>query len=132
MTHDRVVVWTAAVGIAVLLAAAAWYYPTFRVESAVRKALRDPDSARFEKVQVFYRTGTACGWVNAKNALGGYVGFTHFTVTQDGSVEFDPKADTRNGEPQARLDAVQQNIAYLRKALANCPDDNDEAPTGAQ
>lgn len=123
------VAWAAGAVAIVAAAAVAWYYPTYRVEGIVRQALRDPDSARFQGVQVFYRTGAACGYVNARNAMGGYVGFTHFTMTPDGSVEFDPKADTQDGEPAARLVAVQKNIAYLRKALENCPDGKESAAT---
>lgn len=130
MTRSRTV-WIVAAAFVAAGAAAVWYYPTYRIERIVRQALRDPDSARFERVQVFYRTGAACGYVNARNALGGYVGFTHFTMTPDGSVEFAPRADTQSGEPEARLAAVQQNIAYLRKALENCPDGKD-APAAAK
>lgn len=130
MKHARLACAAGAAAI-VTAAAAAWYYPTYRVERAVRQSLRDPDSARFQGVQVFYRTGAACGYVNARNALGGYVGFTHFTMTPDGSVEFEPRADADHGSPEDRLAAVQKNIAYLRKVLANCPD-GKEAPAAAQ
>lgn len=47
------------------------------------KQLKDPESAQFRDVK-FKSTGESgswnmCGYVNAKNAFGGYVGFTRFS-----------------------------------------------------
>ncbi len=63
------------------------------IEVAVRAGLKDPESARFKWIKVsdsrFY-----CGFVNAKNALGGYVGFEPFYVdyykTSNGKYEVGP------------------------------------------
>lgn len=50
------------------------------IESAVRQQLRDPDSAQFRDIKI--GTGDdahfVCGYVNAKNGFGGYIGFTRF------------------------------------------------------
>ena len=51
------------------------------VEAAVRRQLRDPDSARFERVEMRVDAKgarTVCGLVNARNAYGGYVGAQPF------------------------------------------------------
>jgi len=40
----------------------------------------DPDSAKFRKV--FVIKGTVCGEVNAKNLMGGYVGYRRFVVNE--------------------------------------------------
>lgn len=44
--------------------------------------MRDPNSTQFKNVARY--TGesgeSVCGWVNAKNAYGGYVGFERFVV----------------------------------------------------
>lgn len=48
-------------------------------ESAVREGLRDPESARFRAVKRSATTGAVCGYLNAKNAYGGYVGEAPFT-----------------------------------------------------
>lgn len=47
--------------------------------------LRDADSAKFRNVRVVSTfMGTAvCGEVNARNAMGGYVGFTEFVTAND-------------------------------------------------
>ena len=41
----------------------------------------DPDSAKFRKVVVV--RGTVCGEVNAKNLMGGYVGYKRFVVDEE-------------------------------------------------
>ena len=48
---------------------------------AVQGALKDPNSAQFEEVRANYTEEfgvVACGRVNAKNELGGYIGFKRF------------------------------------------------------
>ena len=52
-------------------------------QEAVRKQLIDPDSAKFEGVHVIKSTGAVCGYVNAKNRMGGYVGQTPFFYTRE-------------------------------------------------
>lgn len=62
-----------------------------RCKELVRNNLKDPDSANFKDVQAAYRDGklTLCkGMVNAKNAMGGYVGFRRFETFSDQSVMF--------------------------------------------
>jgi hypothetical protein len=47
------------------------------VIAAIKSKLKDPDSAEFRDIK---RRGALdyCGWVNAKNSLGGYVGYSVF------------------------------------------------------
>lgn len=47
-------------------------------EDAVRRDLRDPDSAQFRDVKRCDKPGGFQGEVNAKNAYGGYTGFKGF------------------------------------------------------
>ena len=57
------------------------YLSIERAKSAVRAHLKDPDSAKFHHVtNAPYRATFVCGHVNAKNAFGGYTGFTEFMV----------------------------------------------------
>ncbi len=50
-----------------------------KVHDAVKRILRDPESARFgSTVGYFPDDELACGDVNAKNAFGGYAGDDHF------------------------------------------------------
>lgn len=64
--------------------------PVRAAKAAIEKDLRDPASVQYRGVRV---SGTlyACGEVNAKNAMGGYVGFTRFVSsgTEDAQVYFD-------------------------------------------
>jgi hypothetical protein len=50
-------------------------------ERAVRRELKDPDSAQFKDVRANYTEEfvvAACGLVNAKSEFGGYTGFRRF------------------------------------------------------
>jgi hypothetical protein len=75
-----------------------------RVRDAVLAKLRDPDSAKFRNVRKLGMLGEGspdsaavyCGEVNAKNAMGGYVGFVHFAVMPLGE----------NGQTSTGKDAV--------------------------
>ena len=58
-------------------------------EDAVARQLRDPESAQFRDVKYFQRY--VCGEVNAKNGMGGYVGFTRFIYDQENkTAKIDP------------------------------------------
>jgi len=58
------------------------------VMEAVKKLLKDPDSAKFRGIK---RTGQMayCGWVNAKNGYGGYTGDVAFFSSSKGTVILD-------------------------------------------
>jgi len=50
---------------------------------SLRGSLRDPDSAKFTDVKVFGVDDlSVCGFVNSKNAFGGYTGSQRFLVTE--------------------------------------------------
>lgn len=71
-------VLTAACAVALTAAAVPaldWYRHRAPLE-AVRERLYDPESARFRGVRAVY--AGYCGEVNAKNRLGGYVGYREF------------------------------------------------------
>lgn len=59
--------------------------PEAEVQDLVRTTLKDPESARFESLSVREIDGVrvACGVVNAKNSLGGYVGGQAFMLKGD-------------------------------------------------
>ena len=48
------------------------------VKESVKRALNDPESARFTDLKPGKKQGDVCGFVNAKNRMGGYVGETPF------------------------------------------------------
>jgi hypothetical protein len=52
-------------------------------QDRIINGLNDPESARFRKVFVSPRGRAVCGEVNAKNRMGGYVGFKRFISARD-------------------------------------------------
>lgn len=62
--------------------------PTWDVKQAVRMQLNDPESAQFSDITLHPNRATACGYVNAKNQMGGYAGRKKFKVVS-GVVLFD-------------------------------------------
>jgi len=66
-----------------------------RMKEEVAKDFLDPDSARFRGVVPTEKGGVLCGFVNAKNRFGGYVGFRPFaynTITGKATT-YDPPGD---------------------------------------
>lgn len=59
-----------------------------QAKNVVRRNLTDPDSANFRDVFVTPKGAIVCGEVNAKNQVGGYVGFRRF-ISVGSSVYFD-------------------------------------------
>lgn len=51
-------------------------------QDGVRERLKDPNSAQFKDsyFKIWQGTPVVCGWVNSKNALGGYGGFQRFVA----------------------------------------------------
>lgn len=61
------------------------YTRVYVTKEAIKRSLRDPDSARFGTVRV-YRSGgspVVCGTVNARNGFGGYTGERPFMATEE-------------------------------------------------
>lgn len=54
-------------------------------QDRIASSLKDPESARFRNVFVSPRGRAVCGEVNAKNSMGGYVGFKRFISAKDKS-----------------------------------------------
>ena len=87
----------------------------------VLDALKDPGSAQFKDLQWSidheHYGVSLCGWVNAKNSFGGYVGFHPFAVT----------TKPLKGSPEGRLilptefdDSQTQRINVLMLEQAGC------------
>ena len=72
--------------------------------------MRDPESVRIRDVRANPRTGAVCGYYNAKNAYGGYVGEQMFVYYHD--------AD--HPEPQVLFGANIQ-AAVIRSFGTQCP-----------
>lgn len=92
-------------------------------QNLVASRLKDPESARFSNVKFMERSssggkheGPVCGEVNARNALGGYVGATRFIayVTYTSAADVKLQQLVRDNEE----DAMQEAFADLW--AANC------------
>jgi hypothetical protein len=57
--------------------------PYIAAQDAIKKYLHDPDSAKFSGMFQGVNKGDACGYVNAKNRMGGYVGSSPFIYRAD-------------------------------------------------
>lgn len=83
---SRVLVFAAACVVALGASAGWWYYerslsPDARHRSIVRTFLTDPDSAVFRDTSPAKRGGNVwCGALNARNRMGGMVGFTRYVL----------------------------------------------------
>lgn len=55
-----------------------------KARSQVVGVLKDPGSAQFRGEQWYPESRTLCGELNAKNSMGGYVGYKKFVVTPQG------------------------------------------------
>lgn len=88
-----------AAGVLILVAAGIggyFYYPIYTIQEVVRKPLLDPVSAQFSEVKFYRSTGYGCGYVNAKNKVGGYVGRKQFVASLDGQVVIDPTKELKD------------------------------------
>lgn len=57
-----------------------------RLLAQITNMLKDPGSAQFQGVGLNAARTALCGRVNAKNSMGGYIGFSSFIVTTDGQI----------------------------------------------
>jgi hypothetical protein len=68
---------------------------TQALTAEVRSRLKDPDSAMFRDVRAVRKGDSparVCGYVNSRNAFGGYVGFVPFVALQTGPNNFEVPA----------------------------------------
>jgi len=88
---------------------------------ALRAHLYDPDSLKLRKVRYFSETGATCGEANARNRMGGYVGFRRFVVDHDGKVFIESDSRASTSDLTEQLKEVQLQIAILQLMDARCP-----------
>ncbi len=94
--------------------------PTWQVESDVRNRLKDPDSAKFSEVTFNKVKGAGCGYVNAKNSMGGYTGASHFILLKDGALHFAPSGSSTEGTLEQRIEYLKKEITYLQLVEDYC------------
>ena len=97
-----------------------WYlWPIKKIENQVKLSLKDPDSAKFEKVQFYRKNKTGCGMVNAKNSMGGYVGNRMFVVRPEG-VYFSPESGSYSSNNEKRLEQYKKELEFLNLTEKFC------------
>lgn len=110
-------------------AAAGWWWFVYKpqqqelallqqVEQRVKAALNDPDSAKFRNVRYVPTSRAGCGEVNAKNRMGGYIGYTVFIAFEDGDVRFSPNGPVSFTDSPSEYAAKVANFGALMDA--NC------------
>ena len=65
------------------------YWPSYHAsQQAARDQLNDPDSAEFRKLYFhqYFGMQMMCGELNARNRMGGYIGFRPFYVYPGGAL----------------------------------------------
>jgi hypothetical protein len=97
--------------------------PIYDVKQQVRANLKDPDSAKFDDVTWNPERKAGCGYVNAKNAMGGYAGSTHFVILNGGYLRFEP--ERRNSASiDDQLAIAQKRLEYAQLAAEYCKSDS--------
>lgn len=90
MVHQAYVGWLIGVAgtLALALPLAGCDVPGLQGDAhrAARSMLNDPGSAQFQSERVVSEKGAVCGLVNAKNAMGGYVGFRPYVYYKPGLI----------------------------------------------
>jgi len=95
-------------------------WPKNRAINDVRERLKDPDSAKFREVHYNRNNGVACGLVNAKNSMGGYVGDRRFIVRAGGYVELEPDAPSSYESDSAKLEKLSELRRFLSSTKIDC------------
>jgi hypothetical protein len=85
------------------------------ITDKVAQLMNDPESAKFENIKHYSKSKATCGWVNAKNRMGGYGEKRPFIVFQDGEVRIAPQRDLSD------FKADDEN-KYMELLVANCPE----------
>jgi hypothetical protein len=78
----------------------------------VRQSLKDPDSAQFRNLRVGW-LGGLCGEVNAKNAMGGYVGFTAFSANDTTGVHLALDGNPNSKDPDEMWKVLQDMMNLM-------------------
>lgn len=88
---------------------------------ALFDSLNDSDSAKFKDVEFFKGNGALCGYVNAKNRMGAYVGFTQFIATKYGQVRFEVSATNPNMPDSPEYgDHLKKRLEFYEYGEKNC------------
>ena len=100
-----------------------WFFneqPKRQAIDDVRANLVDPDSAKFFDVYVSAQKGGACGYVNAKNKMGGYAGDRQFLVAKSKAVYFEPIAPSEYSTHEEKMKYFEQQKTFIEMKILYC------------
>jgi hypothetical protein len=86
----------------------------------VKDNLVDPDSAKFSDVYVSAQKGGACGYVNAKNKMGGYAGDRQFLVAKSRAVYFEPFQPGEHSSHEDKMKYYEQQKTFIEMKILYC------------
>ncbi len=123
MKKRTVLLCAGGLALAAAAAGATYWHKTAdvrRIKDEVAFRLKDPDSAKFEGV--FYNPveRVGCGYVNAKNGFGAFVGARQFYFVDDTQhLEFAPD-EAGSGSTQERLKQAQESLEFHKTYMRLC------------
>lgn len=97
---------------------------TGKAKDAVRRLLKDPDSAQFRDVQACAKPGAIQGEVNGKNSYGGYAGFEPFIYADGSAVILSERATAYDLERWEELSQKCHSDEVLRNSVRPADLDN--------
>lgn len=84
----------------------------------VKQTLKDPESAQFKSEVIAKSPALFCGEVNAKNSMGGYVGFTRYIVMPSFvAFDGDDSASQLLSAEEMRSEALTEKIRIRAEAV---------------
>jgi hypothetical protein len=92
-----------------------------RAKATLTEEFNDPESANFRRLSVTQdKAGrTLCGEVNAKNRMGGYVGYRRFIVSYSSAEDKFTGTQMENPEPRSELDRIRVDL-FTSTWQTNC------------
>lgn len=89
------------------------------LQAKAAEALFDPSSAQFRNVKLNTEKSALCGDINAKNKLGGYVGFRPFVATESAAAIWNGGKCDNAGSYSAQIACLDEELVYLSAARRN-------------
>lgn len=98
------------------------FSPKAKAIKSIKLQLLDGDSVRFERLNYFSKSKHTCGLLNAKNKLGGYIGFKYFMLDADHILHLEPETAFEDDDIDERLHTAKLRLQFLETMQKHCPD----------
>lgn len=88
-----------------------------KMKSIIKESLIDGESAQFSDLKYYKSTNFGCGFVNAKNKMGGYVGKKKFIVSlEKNSAAIDPNRETPEPPSAPTYATIESTMRYATQS----------------